>query len=1126
MKKNALRKDFSMEIRKSLNRFVSIFLIVALGVAFFSGIRATKPDMQFSADKFYDEMNMMDIEILGTLGLTADDVRALSEVEGVKDVVPSYSLDVMCSIENKQLVVKLMALTADMNEVNVKQGRLPENEAECFVDSRFLLASGYEIGDKVSFYSGTEDNMEDQLSGTEYEIVGAGDSPFYISLERGSSSIGNGEISGFVMIPESAFTLDAYTEIYLTVEGAAEETSYSEEYDDVVDRVEDRIEEIKNERCQARYDEIIKDASDAVNEAEEELNLAKQEAEEQLADAENQISEAERKLEDGRKEIEENEQKLEDGKQEIEENEQKLEDGKEEIRAGEEELEEAKLELSDREAEYYASLNQFREKEAELEAGESQIEEGRTELQAQQAQLAEQKIQLETTLEQLENSKLTPGLSPEQIAYLESQCAELKAGLNQIQEAETQIESALAEIEEKKQLLETAKEQMQAAKVQLDAGYMQLEEAKKLIDENEAKLNEAKQKILDGEKELKEGKAELEDGGRQLTEGKEELREGETELSKAREEYNDAKAEADGKIEDGEIKIADAKEEIEKIEYPEWYILDRNMLQTYVEYGQDADRIGAIGELFPVIFFLVAALVSLTTMTRMVEEQRTQIGTMKAMGYSKGAIASKYIFYALFASLGGSVAGVLIGEIFLPKVIITAYCMLYTGIPEPVTPINLYYGAMATLAAVLCTTFATIFSCYKELMAQPAQLMRPASPKLGKRVFLERLPFLWKHLNFTYKSTIRNLIRYKKRFFMTIFGIGGCMALLLVGFGLKDSIFAISDKQYTELRHYDMTVTLKDDITEEQEKEIDEYLSSNEKIEQKLKAMEFTVDAGNGDVEKSAYLFVPEDMENVDEFVVFRDRVTHEEYEISENGILITEKLASLLDVGKGDSIYIKDGEDRKIEVEITDIVENYMLHNIFMSPELYEKLYGKAVEYNEILTKNIDMTEEEEENLSYQILELEGSSNVSYVSDVKDQMMDMLQNLNVVVYVLIVSAGLLAFVVLYNLNNININERKRELATIKLLGFYDMELAQYVYRENILLTIIGTVTGIFLGIILHRYVILTAEIDLIMFGREIHLMSFLYSILLTFGFSVFVNFVMFYKLKKIDMVESLKSVE
>ena len=604
------------------------------------------------------------------------------------------------------------------------------------------------------------------------------------------------------------------------------------------------------------------------------------------------------------------------------------------------------------------------------------------------------------------------------------------------------------------------------------------------------------------------------------------IAENEEKLAQAKEEYEQGKLDAEQEIYDGEEKIKDAEQEINKIENAQWYVQDRSALPEYVGFGDNADRIRAIAKVFPILFFIVAALISLTTMTRMVEEQRTQIGTLKALGYGKLSIAGKYLNYALLATVGGSIFGVLFGEKVFPYIIVTAYKIMYTHVPDVVIPYNWEYGIMAAGAAILCTGLATLLACYKELASQPAVLMRPPAPKQGKRVFLERIPFIWKHLSFIWKSTIRNLIRYKKRFFMTVFGIGGCMALMIVGFGLRDSIFAIGKLQYGELQLYDGMVILNTDAEEEDKKEPIEYLSSEKAVSDIMEGYSKKITISKGEEEQEVYLSVPFDIEKNKEFQVFRNRITKKEFEMEKNSVILTEKAAQLLDVKKGDKIMLDDKDEKQAELRVTDICENYMEHYLYISPETYREIYGENMESNTIYFKMKDFDKKGLKEIGENILSKRGALNVTYTYNIQNQLDDMLESLDIVIVVLIISAGLLAFVVLYNLNNINITERKRELATIKVLGFYDKEVSAYVFRENILLTIIGVAVGVVLGSMLHRFVIVTVEIDSVMFTRIIENISFVLSAALTCLFSFLVNAVMYFKLKKIDMVESLKSVE
>ena len=1042
MKKKALRKDFYMEIRRSLGRFMSIFFIVAIGCAFFSGIRASEPDMRYSGDAYFDDKNMMDIEVISTLGLTEDDLHAIEDVDGVTAVEGSYSVDVLCSEGDNQIAVHVMSLMPTMNQVQLEAGRLPEAENECAVDVDYLDESSLEIGDEITFSSGSDDDITDTLKTDTFTITGAVSSPNYIAFQRGSTTIGNGTVTAFIVVPADSFSLDVYTEIYAQVDGAKEMTAFTDEYDERIRQVMDAIEAIKAEREQIRYEEIVEEANEA------------------LADARQQVSDAETELEDGKAQAE---AELADARKQLEDAQAEVDSGRQEIEASREQLESSRRQLED---------------------SQTQVDQGQEELNNNIDALNDQIDELNTAKEQYNTLAASGATDDVTMATLNAMYEEIQNGETAIAQAQAQIDAAKAELE--------------SGQEQINSGWDQ--------------INAGEQELADAEAQLAEAEAEIADGW---------------------EEYYEGESEAEAEIADGEQKIADAKEELEDaeneindLEKPEWYIYDRSNLPEYSGYGENADRMRAIGEVFPVIFFLVAALISLTTMTRMVEEQRTQIGTLKALGYERHSIAGKYLGYALLATVSGSVVGILFGEKVFPYIIINAYGIMYQHMNDIVIPYNLEYGLGAAAAALASTLLATIFSCYKELREQAAELMRPPTPKQGQRVLLERVKFIWKWLNFSWKASIRNLVRYKKRLFMTIFGIGGCMALMLVGFGLKDSIFAIVDIQYGEIQLYDGNIILSDDATEEEKSNIIKELGKDSKMAGSTEGLLAQITVGNGEEQFDVYLDVPKNVEEFSEFVVLQDRITNGTYELDDSGAVLTEKMATELGVEPGDTITIHDEDKGDLEVEISAVCENYMGHYLYMTPTYYEKVYGEKPDYNSIFYKTSDRITEEAERIGEEALTLPGALSVSYTTDLREQVDNMLGALDEVIVVLIISAGMLAFVVLYNLNNINITERQRELATLKVLGFYNGEVAMYVYRENIVLTVLGAIFGIVLGKFLHGFIIVTVEIESVMFGRNIDLSSFVYGFLLTILFSLLVNGAMYFKLKKINMVESLKSVE
>ena len=1208
MKKNILRKDFIIEIKKTMGRFVSIFFIVALGVAFYSGIRASEPSMRITADQYFDDSELMDLKVMGTMGLTKADIKAIGKVSGIEAVEGGYSKDVLCPVGDNEKVVHMLSKEKNFNQVSVVEGRLPEKAGECLVDEDFLSYTDLKVGDTVTFHSGDGEALTDSLVTDTYKIVGIGNSPLYISFGRGSSTIGTGEISGFVVVDKSSFDMDVYTEAYVKVSDAEEKTAFTDEYNNLSDAAKEAVSAIEEERCAVRKQEIVDEAN------------------EKLADSEKTVNEKSQELEDAKKELESGKSKaaeeLEKAKQQLTDGEAELADAKQQIADGETQLADAKAQLNDKQAQLDSAETQYESGKAQLDQKEQELADaeqvylsnyskympiitaGKEQITAGKSEIADGKKQLDEGLAPLNQLKDRLAGIEDEISQCDSGIAELQKQINdgytlyqeyvkipkenRNEEEQAYVEkwenlnTQLGDMQERKKLLENAKQEKLnqagfATEADLEAKITSLTEQKEDLDAKETALLQQEQtlaaqeeellsagrQITDGKSQIAAARSQLDSAKSQITDGKAQIQSawallnekedtlnaskaqlasGEQELADGRSKYEQAAKEAEEQITDGQAKItdgekqltdakqqiADAKAEIKKIENPKWYVQTReDALTEYQGYGDNADRMRSIGKVFPVLFFLVAALISLTTMTRMVEEQRVQIGTMKALGYGKAAIAGKYIGYALIATLGGSIFGVLAGEKILPFIIIYAYMILYKHLPAILVPYHMSYALQASVIAVACTLIATIASCYKELAAEPAELMRPAAPKQGKRILLERIGIIWKHLNFTWKSTVRNLIRYKKRFFMTIFGIGGCMALMVVGFGLKDCIYEIVSLQYEKVQFYDAATYMSDDISEENRQQLHDYLDQNADIKETIEARMQKTDVKSASGKKTLYLMVPSDNEKIEDFLSFHSRTNKDEvYSLKKDEVILTEKMASLLNVKVGDELTIEDEDRGDQTVTVGAICENYMSHYLYLSPEKYEGLYGVPAEYNTIIYSAKDGKDDQIEKIGTKLLSMDGVLNVSYTSSIEGRLDDMLRSLNLVIVVLIVSAGMLAFVVLYNLNNINITERQRELATLKVLGFYDGEVASYVYRENILLTIIGSVVGMVLGNLLHRYIILTVEVEEAMFGRQIHWQSYLYSFLFTVAFSLFVNWVMFYKLKKIDMVESLKSVE
>ena len=1230
MKKKALRKDFYMEVKKSLNRFISIFLIVALGVAFYSGIQSAAPDMRYSGDAYFDQHQLMDLKVISTMGLTEKDVEAISQTDGVELAEAGYMTDVLCEKGTDRYALRVESVTPTLNQLTAKEGRLPQTSGECFVDIEFLNKTDYRIGDTITFFLEDEDDYK--LKKREFTIVGAGSSPLYISFNRGNTTLGTGELAGAAYILPEDFDYEVYTNVYIKVKEADTLTAYTDAYDMLITEVQQRLEDISGERCEIRYREIQDEANEKLEDARKELADGEAEAESELSEAwdeiydgENEIydaklklARAKRDLEDGEKKIRDGEKELADGRTQIAENEQKLADGRVQLNDGwnklnqgkktlkskqnkfdttyketaakldsaQEQLDQKKAELEDGRTQYEVGKTEYEEQLAQYQAGEVAYTEGKKQYDAavaawptQKAELEAQKAACEQGLATLQSNvsgltdavsqaqaqgaldevnaqiqqlqgniaEIETGIATAEAAFAENEAqltatrAQLDEGKQQLDAVPAQLEASLQQIEEGEAAIASAQAEIDSGRAQLEDGKQQLQEAKKKIRKNEQKLNhseaelqsgaaqlaDGKAKLADSEQKLEDAKKSVEDGKKEIADGEKELAENEDKLADGKIEYEKGKKEAEDKIADGKKKLADAEKEVADLKMPEWTVSDRSDLPENIGYGENADRMRNIGQVFPVMFFLVAALISLTTMTRMVEEERTQIGTLKALGYGKAAIASKYLCYALFATLGGSLAGIAFGEKFLPFVIVTSYRIMYHHMTNIELPYNMKFAIIATVAALASTMLATLAACYKELATTPAVLMRPPAPKEGKRVFLERVPFIWKHLSFSWKSTVRNLLRYKKRFFMTVFGIGGCMALMLVGYGLRDSISNIGHLQFSQLQLYDALIILDTDASPEEKETLNERVDKNDTVANATEALMQKETVRRDKKSWNVYLMVPEDMEQVSEFLVFRDRESGEHYQLTDEGAVITEKIADLCGVKAGDTLILEDEKLGAIEVPIAAVTENYLSHYIYMTPGLYEACTQKVPEYNEIMFRAESGTDMAVlETLGQGFLNEPAALSISYTISTMSQIDSMLSTLDSVIVVLIISAGLLAFVVLYNLSNININERKRELATLKVLGFYDREVDAYVYRENILITAIGILAGMGMGKILHYFVITTVEVDATMFGRNINPPSYLISAVFTVVFSVLVNAVMHQKLKKIDMVESLKSIE
>ena len=1060
--KKALMKDSVKEIKNTYKRFLSILLMAFLGVGFFAGIRATSPDMVDTIDNYYDNQNVYDIQTISTLGLTEDDLNEISKIENVDEIVGTYEIDGKIEIDSTEHVVKVMCIE-NINKPKLLEGKLPENSDECVVEPNFLAQNNKKIGDTIEVEVENTKNSE----GEEIEYL----------VNKQMKIVGTVRSVLYISKDRGSSTLgsgkvDYY--LYINKDNINAKDIYtniyvkvkgSNEYETSSDEYKELVGDTKN-RIEDIKDEREKARqNELIDAATIKLEEAETEFNDRKKEAEEEISNAEAKIEDGKK-------KIEDGEAQIAENEKKA---NEEFASAEKKIEDAKAEISKNETALNEQETQANEQFETLEGQKAELEN----------KLAEVNSSLDTAyetynniLEQLKNPNQDAG-SLESLQGQKTGCEENIAKLEATKSAFvigiTEIDNGIA-----------------SGKQEIENGRLAIETAKKEIEEQESSYQITKSSTL----------AQIQDAKDELEESRAELESGEQELNEQKNRMNEQR----------------------KNQVTEYQKLQEEK-PTYASFIQDTESVENIGEVFPIVFFIVATLISLTSMTRMVEEERTQIGTLKALGYNKVQIASKYVIYASLACVIGGILGMSVGFVLIPKIIWMMYSMMYE-IGDISINFNWTFGTIGLGLIFICMVGATIYAVTRELRHTPAILMRPKAPKIGKRVLLEKIPFIWKRLSFSRKVTVRNIFRYKKRFLMTIIGIMGCTALILTGFGLRDSISRIMPDQYEHVFNYDMQISLKNGLEESQVEKVKNDLEQKDEVTKTVETYMTSVTAMKNDAKEDVQVIVTKDKDSLDETINLVDLETKKKVKLNDSEICLTDKIAELLDVKVGDTITLQDGDGEQRKVTISNIVENYVYHYVYMSKDLYESLYGKDYESNVLLIEDSGLTEEQEDILAEELMGYNEISSVSLISSAVRTMDETMKSLNYVVLVLIVSAGLLAFVVLYNLSNVNISERIRELATIKVLGFYDKEVYDYVTRETILLTLIGIVLGLIAGFFLNYYIIGTCETNMLRFNKTIEPLSYVYSTLITIAFTLIVNFVTYFALKKIDMIESLKSVE
>lgn len=1125
--KNTLR-----EISNTKARFISILLIVALGVGFFVGIKCTNPSMIKMAEDYYQNNNLMDFRVLSTVGFNKDDVKEISNLDGVSSVMPSYFTDVKIASDGSGNIIRLMGVSYsyegndEINKVNIRDGRLPQKKGEIAIESGFFTHNN-ELGSTISFEEKIGDvNTKDSINSLDYKVVGIVQSPMYISFERGTTSVGNGKITSFAFVSLDDFNTERFTELYVRLSTSKSISPFSDEYNQLIDEYTNKIEDVSNQRVKVFIEDNIDSAQKELDENKNKYNDEKEKVNKELNDAKNKIDIGESEYYSG---ISSAQSQISQGEAELQDAINKLNDGKAELEKNKKEFEEkfskARKELDENWTKYNAAYSAFeKNQKAEALAAIDQLKSGIIQVASDTLYGIAASIPLEASEVYDSILYLAGSVSYEnarsnlefaQAILIEGGFGEL-AGI--IDGSLSQVDSLQSTLDETKAALDDAENQFAIQKAQLDAAENEYSTNK---EKYQKEIDNAQDQIAYYEGVVSSGRTELESGKATLEKSK---IDGLAELNKAKKDYNEGKEKAEKELKEAKDKLDDAQEKLDAVKDPKWYVFNRDDNPGYSTFIDNCDRVDNVATVFPLFFLLVAMLVCLTTMTRLIEEKRTEIGTFKALGFSNFTITKKFLIYSSTAAILGCVLGCAIGIPILPRAIYACYKIMYDMLEIPIV-ISYKYLLLGILAAIVACVFVSAIVCVKSLREKPASLMRAKSPKAGKRILLERIKPLWDKLSFTSKVTQRNLFRYKSRLLMTTIGIAGCTALIVAGFGLYDAIADIVDIQYGEINKYNITI-VSDGDKDKKFDDLTKTISDDDRIDESMLVMQKSISVASktSKMSEDIYVVVPCNPGNISNLIDLRNRITQESLKIEEGKAIISEKLATKLGVKVGDVIYL-DGDKEKT-VEISGICECYLYGYVYMTPSTYRNVFGKDVEYNMLLAHAPNMTNELESKISSDYLSRDDVDAVSIMTTAISSFEDMISSMKMITVILVVCAGALAIVVLYNLTNINLAERKREIATIKVLGFKHGETSAFVYRENMILTIIGIVFGLALGVLLTRFIVVTVEIDKVMFGRNIYFMTFVYAAIGTIIFSILVNFIMYFRIKKINMVESLKSIE
>lgn len=1110
-------------IHTTLSRFLAIVAIVALGTGFFAGLMMTGPDMRQAMDTYYDDNHVWDIRLISTLGFSNDDIHQFDDVEGVRACMPNHTVDAIARMNDTQVAVRVSSFDTTMaqqfvgehahaakdpssdflNRFQLVTGRLPQSPDECLA-AAYAPHAQLSEGDIVDITSANED-LDKIFSTRHLRVVGTITSPLYpYTRSFGSTTIGSGSIDQYIFVPTSTFQQDfPYTELYISVEGADSVQSNSDAYKNIVGATKERLEAQKDRMSVLRQHEVQELAQSKLDEKKAEFEQQKDEAFEKLEAGESELARKHRTLQDSWRKYTQGTSKLKASREAFES--QKA--------SSQNKLSQAQTRVATQEETLLSALRAQGMDVSSLEQAQTILENHlQTLKEKQNQQNVDNRVVDENSSEQ----------SPEHIrSNSNQQLATLGDNRQSIQHNKTRAIMATA-----REHVSAPYEEIQRVQQQL-AGVQALIAAKaKLQDERAV----ADKKLAHAEQELAQAQAKLDASYTRLQEGQKKYDEGARELAQRKQELDD-------KFATVQKQLDDAQETIDTTDIPDIYILDRSQHEGAAIYHADTERMDALARVFPFMFFLVAALVSLTTMTRMVEDERILIGTYKALGYSTIQIATKYLTYALLAAGIGSVLGVGVLCQVLPLIIMKAYSVIY-AIPllSPPLPIKADVAVFSAGLGIGITLIATICSVLSSLREQPAPLMLPRAPKAGKRILLERIRPLWRRISFSWKVTLRNLFLYKKRLFMTVIGIAGCTALLLVGFGLHDAIWDIINKQYVDITHYQMTVGLNDHANDLDVQHVKDVLTQHPEIEHIDRVHTAHMAAkGEDDSLSSTHVdvVVPQSLDIFNQTITLKNRISGKQVPFDESSVVISEKLATLHHLRVGDTLVLFDrdkvgnsvGAGHKLT--ITGICENYVGTTVYVAPAIFAKISSSPVMYETLFIQAPDLKPgEQQQNIASELHSCDDVSLVAFSDETISLYRNMISVVDYVVAVLIISAILLAFIVLYNLTNINIEERLREIASLKVLGFTKREIYAYIFREVFLLSLLGDVFGLGVGVYLERFVVATAEVDYVMFSRTIHLESFVIAFVLTLVFTGLILLIMTPKLNRIDMVESLKSVD